>query len=298
MPEEATAILPSEMETSIANAVDASIAAKVDKADEEPKPVVPKEPKLPAPKADEPKPKPKEDVSPVAEDEGEIEGDPNDGKPEPLTDELLERAVKAGMSMKNARKFPDAESLTEALAVLGGDEGSGESDEVKPTGEKKSAIDAALDAIPDLDPEEYDESLVGSIKSLKELVRQQSKQIEALSQSKSGTWMEEQINTLGDVAKTVRDNPDKKSALLKKFAVLKAGYNATNESVPEEEIFQEAAEMTLGDELSKAADRGKSSAAQKRSAQRIARPSSQPIEPTKSVEQETAEMLREKFKTQ
>jgi hypothetical protein len=140
MPEEATAtaVLPSEMETSIANAVDASIAAKVDKADEEPKPVVPKEPKLPAPKADEPKPKPKEDVSPVAEDEGEIEGDPNDGKPEPLTDELLERAVKAGMSMKNARKFPDAESLTEALAVLGGDEGSGESDEVKPTGEKRS----------------------------------------------------------------------------------------------------------------------------------------------------------------
>lgn len=256
------------------------------------------EKQLPSKKGDE-QPKRTDDDSQEAEDKDEDEE--GDGEPEKpaakseIPDELLERAVKAGMSMKNARKFPDAESLSEAITLLGGSEGSGDGLGAEEGGEKKSAIDEALEQIPDLDPEEYDESLVNTVKSLKDIVRTQAQQLEALSQSKAGTWIEDQINTLGDVANTVRSDPGKKGALLKKFEVLKAGYRAVNDSISDEAVFQEAANSVLSDDLSKNREQAKADAAKKRSGQRVSRPSGQTNKPNPSVEEETAALLKEKF---
>lgn len=304
--------LPDEFTASLENAVDEAMAA--DAADlENEKPAegaedgdggdggaepVEQEKQLPSEKGDE-QPKRTDDDSQKAKDKDEDDeegGEPKTpaAKPE-IPDELLERAVKAGMSMKNARKFPDAESLSEAITLLGGAEGGGDGNGAEEGGEKKSAIDEALEQIPDLDPEEYDESLVNTVKSLKDIVRTQAQQLEALSQSKAGTWIEDQINTLGDVANTVRSDPGKKGALLKKFEVLKAGYRAVNDSISDEAVFQEAANSVLSEDLSKNREQAKADAARKRSGQRVSRPSGQTNKPTPSVEDETAAMLKEKF---
>lgn len=244
---------------------------------------------LPPDEGDEPKSK--EDDSPGAEDEDEDDPDGDDD----IDDNLLEQAVKAGMSMKNARKFPDAESLREALSLL---PGGSKQDESGSEGESKSAIDEALENIPDLDPEEYDEAIVSQSKALKDLIRQQAMQIEALTKSKTGTWMEEQINTLGDVAKIVREDPGKRNSLQKKFDVLKAGYAANGEKVSDELIFQEAASMALSSELSEAKSKAKAESAKKRSSQRINRPTSKSVKPAVTVEQEAANALKEKFNIQ
>lgn len=217
---------------------------------------------------------PKDDVSPKdsepADEKGPDAGD--DPDTDPITDELLEAAVKSGMSMKNARKFPDAESLREAIGLL-----SGTPSETAPAASEseKSELDSVLEDIPDLNPDEYDPELVKVINGLKSLVQNQHKEIQSLKDGKTGTWIETQINTLGDAAKTVRDDPGKKAALLKKYDILKAGYKATGESVAEEAVFQEAAQMVLGDVVKKQSDKAKADAARRRNQAQISRPSGQ-----------------------
>jgi len=240
---------------------------------------------LPSDKGDEPKSK--DEDSPVAEDDDDDDPDGDDG----IDDELLTAAVKAGLSISEAKQFGNSGLLKSMIQKLtGGEEADGEEN-----ADDESSMVSAIDSIPDLDPEEYDESIVGTFKAMKDLLKNQSSQLAALSQSKSATWMEEQINTLGDVAKDVRGDPTKKKALTKRFEVLKAGYNAVNESKTEEEIFQEAASIELAGEMSKAKSEAKSKAAKKRSGQKISRPGAKNAVPKKSVEEETAQMLKEKF---
>ena len=217
---------------------------------------------------------PKDDVSPK-DTEPADEPEPDDDEPldtDPITDDLLEAAVKSGMSMKNARKFPDAESLREAIGLLSGATSTPEPAESEP---EKSELESVLGDIPDLNPDEYDPELVKVINGLKGLVQNQHKEIQSLKDGKTGTWVETQINTLGDAAKTVRDDPGKKAALLKKYDILKAGYKATGESVAEEAVFQEAAQMVLGDAMKKQTDKAKADAARRRKNSQISRPSGQ-----------------------
>lgn len=225
---------------------------------------------LPSDKDDD---EPKDDVSPKADEEDDDEPEPVIDSGNEIDDDLLESAVKAGLSMKNARKFPDAESLREAIGLL-----SGKSDtpaDADPAKEPVSEVDSVLADIPDLDPEEYDDAIVKGFSALKRLVESQSKEIQSLKDGKTGTWVEQQINTLGDVAKTVRDDPNKKSALLKKFDILKSGYKAAGENATEEAIFQEAASMVLGDDIRKQTEKAKADAARKRNKAKINRASGQ-----------------------
>ncbi len=226
---------------------------------------------LPSDKDDDDEPK--DDVSPKADEEDDDEPEPVIDSGNEIDDDLLESAVKAGLSMKNARKFPDAESLREAIGLLSGNTDTPAAAES--TEEPASEVDNALADIPDLDPEEYDDAIVKGFSALKKLVQSQSKEIQSLKDGKTQTWAEQQINTLGDVAKTVRDNPDKKSALLKKFDILKSGYKAAGESATEEAIFQEAASMVLGDDMRKQTEKAKADAARKRNKAKINRASGQ-----------------------
>ena len=237
---------------------------------------------------------PNDDVSQEADEEDEEDEPGGDDPTDEIDDDLLENAVKAGMSMKNARKFPDAESLREAIGLLTPKTSEASTEEAK---EPVSEIDSVLSDIPDLDPEEYDESIVNGFSALKKLIESQSKEIQSLKDGKTGTWIEQQINTLGDVAKTVRDDPNKKSALLKKFDILKGGYKAAGESATEEAIFQEAASMVLGDDMKKEANKAKAKAARQREKAKINRASGQSAqEPGGDDVEDIVNIVSEKFK--
>ena len=237
---------------------------------------------------------PNDDVSQEADEEDEEDEPGGDDPTDEIDDDLLENAVKAGMSMKNARKFPDAESLREAIGLLTPKTSEASTEEAK---EPVSEIDSVLSDIPDLDPEEYDESIVNGFSALKKLIESQSKEIQSLKDGKTGTWIEHQINTLGDVAKTVRDDPNKKSALLKKFDILKGGYKAAGESATEEAIFQEAASMVLGDDMKKEKDKAKTKAARQREKSRISRASGQSAQtPGGDDVEDIVNIVSEKFK--
>lgn len=257
---------------------------------------------------DEPEPEPDlpsdEDDDDTKTDDVSPDGDEeDDGEPEPvidsgneIDDDLLESAVKAGMSIKNARKFPDAESLREAIGFFSGK--PSETADTETTDEPVFEVDDVLADIPDLDPEEYDDAIVKGFSALKKLVQSQTKEIQSLKDGKTGTWIESQINTLGDVAKTVRDDPSKKTALLKKFDVLKAGYKATNENATDEAIFQEAASMVLSDAMKKQSDKVKSDAARKRNNARISRTSGQSAQkPGGNDVEDIVNLVEEKIKT-
>jgi hypothetical protein len=239
------------------------------------------------------------DLSPAPEkDEGTGDAIPAD-EPEPISDDLLERAVKAGMSMRQARKFPDHEALEEAITLISGKvNGDDAAEPAKPKEEAQapeSDIDKLLSDI-SIDPKEYDSDLIKSVNALKDVVRTLHKQNQELMTQGSAKGFDAHLSSLDEtVAKAVRESPDKLASLRKKFDVLKAGYKAAGDTVQDSDVFGEAAKMVLADDITKAKSSSKSSQAQKRSQQLISRPSGKSIQPAKSADDEAARLLKEKF---
>lgn len=240
------------------------------------------------------------DLSP-APDKDEGDGDDPSAEPEPISDDLLERAVKAGMSMRQARKFPDHEALEEAITLIsnfGKVDGDDAVEPAKPKEEAKapeSDIDKLLSDI-SIDPKEYDSDLIKSVNALKDVVRTLHKQNQELMTQGSAKGFDAQLSSLDEsVAKAVRESPDKLASLRKKFDVLKAGYKAAGDTVQDSDVFGEAAKMVLADDITNAKSSSKSSQAQKRSQQLISRPSGKSIQPAKSADDEAARLLKEKF---
>jgi hypothetical protein len=240
------------------------------------------------------------DLSPAPEkDKGD--GDDISAEPEPISDDLLERAVKAGMSMRQARKFPDHEALEEAITLISnsgkvnGDDAEGTAKPKEEAQAPESDIDKLLNDI-NIDPKEYDSDLTRSVNALKDVVRTLHKQNQELMNQGSAKGFDAHLSSLDEaVAKAVRESPDKLASLRKKFDVLKAGYKAAGDTVQDSDVFGEAAKMVLADDISKAKSSSKSSQAQKRSQQLISRPSGKSIQPAKSADDEAARLLKEKF---
>lgn len=234
---------------------------------------------------------PQDDEPPVTEDEPDVDI-PSDEIP----DELLEKAVKAGMTMRSARKFPDAEALQEAIAVISPDT-DGSDDEPEATEAKASEVDDLLSQIKDLDPDEYDEELVQNMTVLKSLVSKLAKDNEELRVNSATSGFEANIATLDeDVAKIVRSDAGKRNMLKRKFDALKAGYQAIQENVTDADIFSEASGLVLADDIAKAKTNSKANSAKKRSSQRIARPSGKDVQEAKTDDEEAIELLKSKFK--
>jgi hypothetical protein len=221
---------------------------------------------------------------------------------EPISDELLERAVRSGITMRTARKFPDSEALEEALSLLERSSGNGDEGKEAPVKKDEPAtatpgdIEALLNDIK-IDPKEYDTDLVKSVEALKGAVASLYKQNQQLQAQGTATGFESNLATLDPaVAKVVRETPEKQTALRKKFDVLKAGYKAAGENLPDSDVFKEASQMVLSEDIAKAKTQSKSAQAQRRSTQLITRPSGKSVQPSAgSAEEEAAKLLKEKF---
>lgn len=228
-------------------------------------------------------------------DAATVEGEAGD---DAVADEHLERAVKAGLTMAEARQYTSASHLAAMVSRLEtagkkadpeGGEGEG-----KPDGDGEDP----LAAIPDLDPEEYDEKIVNGFKALKDFARQQQETIRALrSKEPSGPdWFKVQVSGLDKaVSESVTSDPTKMEAIRDKFSVLEAGYKAAKKDVSREAIFQEAVRITLGDVITKAAVDSKARQLAQRSKQHMHRPSGHRETPKGDPLEEVAATIDQKY---
>jgi hypothetical protein len=214
-----------------------------------------------------------------------------------VTDDLIERAVKAGLSLKDAQSMTDPELLTRVVERIESIKKA--ADEKLPAGEKKEDAqddDASdpLDGIPDLDPEEYDEKIVAGFKAMKDIIKLQRQELSAMKTRSGGDGdaITKQLQKLGqDYADAAPAGSGERAELEKKLRVLKAGYKAAGEEIAENDLFAEAAKMVLGDVVDegKAASKADQVAARKKL--HLGRPSGTSIKPKGDVFEDVAKEI-------
>jgi len=247
-----------------------------------------------------------------APDVGEAEEgeDPIVETDDEIADTLIERAVKAGLGIADARSFKTANALENVCATLekrtvpAKDEG-GETQE-----EEAEDADSLLAAIPDLDPEDYDEKVVAGFKAMKSLIAAQQNVIKGMKnegKSRDASWFDGQIAALGvdyveavgtgDRSKLVAGSPqaEKLGELENKFSVLSAGYKAAGQDVEQKAVFNEAVQLVMGDVTEGAAEAKKRDALAKRSKLHISRPSGADIKPKTDALADAADALDTKY---
>lgn len=219
----------------------------------------------------------------------------------PLSDGLLERAVRAGLPMSEAREFPNEKLLSATVDRLESVQKNGAEakpgDAKKGSGESKTAEDpmAAIDAIPDLSPEVYDEQVVKVVAALKGIAKVQAKELSELRSKGSVDFMAEQLATVKDFTK---GDASKEAAVRTKFEVLKAGYKAAGQEVSDVTVFAEASQLVLGGDMKAAANKNKTEAASRRNGQRISRAAGQRVEAKADPRAEIADKINRKFYSQ
>lgn len=175
-------------------------------------------------------------------------------------DELVERAVRAGLTLADAKGFASKESAERILSVI---EASKKTD----TGKEASAAtddpgegQLNLPEISDEALEEIDPSVAGLIKSQSAALKALSAEIAMLKKAgvsaEAKGFFETQYGTLDE---SVRSHVDAvaKARLKQKFDLLEAGYKATGAKVAREAVFKEAVSLALSGEVTKAASEAK-----------------------------------------
>jgi hypothetical protein len=236
------------------------------------------------------------DVPPPEGDKGGKKDDPP--PPETISDDLIERAIRAGIPMKDAREIKNSEVLGRMCEKL---ESAGKAtEERKPGGDsKEEGGDDPLKDVPDLNPEEYDEKIVAGFKAMKDIIRKQHAMIAKLGEG-SARQEEATIDTrlqgLGKAfAEAAPAGSEKRAELEKKITVLKAGYKAAGEDVADDAVFQEAAKIALGDVEDSEADGRKAAALDKRRKLHLNRPSGSSIKPAGDVLADVAAEIDARF---
>jgi hypothetical protein len=283
----------SASEANVESGLAAEIASAVEAAAVEADP----EPEAAEPEA-APEPEAAEENEPEATEladtgDADVEAEPEADEPQGLPEALLERAVLAGIPLSEARQYPSQALLESMVSRLDGEDyTAGSLDDAGTTDEGMAEAAFGIDAIPDLDPEDYDEKIVGGFKAMKGIIRQQSELIERLTQGKSQDFLSTKLDGVKDYH---QGDPEKIGAVKAKFNVLKAGYEAAGQETTRDAIFEEAAQLVLGADMVSAKQNGKAKAAARRSGKRIARPSGNRVKPVNDPFEEVAKILDRKF---
>lgn len=175
-------------------------------------------------------------------------------------DALLERAIRAGLTIADAKAFTTKESAERVLAVL---------EEKSASTKGKKDDDSADEPAGGLSLPELDESVLDDLDpSIADFIKSQNAALKALSAEvstlkKAGTTAEAKgffETQYGALDEKVRSHVDavKKTQLKQKFDLLEKGYKAAGEKVDRETIFKEAVSITLSDAMTKAAAEAKS----------------------------------------
>ena len=220
-----------------------------------------------------------------------------------LDDSLVERAIKAGLTLADVKTFPSDQVLKTVLSRLedtGTPEGKDSSDETKDKSSASSDGNSEKFQLPDLDPNDYDEKIVEGFETMKRFILHQQEIISNLQGNLSkgeGEWFEGKTKDLGDeFQKSFEKAPERKDLLREKFDILQQGYKVSGKDVAKDKIFDEAVSMVLGDVNERIAAKEKAEALRKRSSQHITRPSGNRVAPkSDNILSDVAEEINRKF---
>lgn len=198
-------------------------------------------------------------------------------------DALIKRGVLAGLDVEDVKAFKSAEQAERILSAL---EAKAETKTETKTDPKDGGagfpaedFDKAIKEITDAKDEdgnpEYDPKLTKLLTTMSGLLKSQNEEIAALK--KAGRSAEVQTTfdkAFGGLDKGVRSHVDAatKSKLKAKFDFLKAAHESAKDKATDDEVFEEASKIVLGDIMSKAGAEARAAAAAKRSQLALARP--------------------------
>jgi hypothetical protein len=253
--EEVKSLVPDDFMAELNKA--SGVEAPVPDADTKPEPKDEK----PAPDA---KPDADEDVPDATEEK------PEGGEVTPVSDELFERAIRAGMTRKDADAVKDPEALERIVGNL----------ERSKTAEKPKEGDASkgqgedgdlASKVPDLDPVEYDEKVVSTFKAMKDALISMQKTISELRKNGSpeASMIDKKIADLGREWSDVFGKDGKGKADLEEAIKF---VTKLNPGLAPDKIFDRALRAAFSDKVSTLEKAKLSAAAAKRAERAIDRP--------------------------
>jgi hypothetical protein len=226
----------------------------------------------------------------VSDDGSDKDGQDSDD--DEVSDEMLEKAISLGVPIAEARKL-GSELLGSRIAGLEKSTGSQDENEAN---DDSPSIDELLDGIKDLDPDIYDEELVQGFSTLKQVIRDQAASISKMAKASGDDKITAKLEGIDNAAEALKANPAKGPELTEKINMLTAGYKSIGKDVSESDIFSEAVNSVLGEEIATVAASEKKAKAKKRSGQRQNRPSGGRGEQApKDALEEAADMLDRKY---
>jgi hypothetical protein len=232
-----------------------------------------------------------EEVEPEQEEKipAEPEGEEKSPEADAETDELLTRAVRAGMNLKDARSFAsqDAEALGRQIDLLESAGKAGKEGDKSDATKKVVEEEDPLAGIPELDPEIVADEIVEVVDALKSVIRKQDQQIKKLSSGDKKSWFDGQVKALN--VKNL--DATKREKLNDQYDILSAGYAAKGQEVSNEEIFRQATQLVLGDDLKKAADEDKADKLSRRKKVHTNRPTGPAAKPKGTPMEEVAKEI-------
>lgn len=201
------------------------------------------------------------------------DGGGEDSEPFAPDDALVERAVKAGLSLADARAFTSKDSMERILTALEATAPkTGESNDAGGDDDFSAADD---DPFADVDLDEIDENIVKAMKAMSAQNAAMRKEIETLKMAGESAKAQDRFSQLvGTLDESVQKGMDAatRSHLKKQFDILSAGYKATNTEKKDADIFAEAAKLAIGDRMTESAERKKAEALAKRKNLALAKP--------------------------
>ena len=218
-----------------------------------------------------------------------VEGSAADAVPAVRSDDLVERAVRAGFSLGDAKAFPSDSALESACSVIETRDAAGDGQEEE---------DQLTTLLGKLNPEEFEPEALEVLTALANEVRSQRDEIGALKSGhaqvqKTGRaaaeheveqWFDGQVANLGkDYVEALgsgahaafdQGSPQlaKREAIAGRMAVMIAGHKAVGGKVPPREVlFSDAVRAELADEITAMHERKLQGELKARSGQHIAR---------------------------
>lgn len=210
-----------------------------------------------------------------------------------ISEQTVARAVAAGLSPRDARTFRSEALLLNILDSI----------EARKPAVPAPTVPVETDLMadfPTLDPEQFEPEVIQTLASMKDIIRKQQSDIQALlanqeqgmrvSQQANAQdtekWFDEQVGKLGEdfheslgaggyrSLQQGSSQLSKRDALANQVATLIAGYRATGQQQPSrDEIFSTAARLVLSSEYEKAHEKRLTADLSQRSTQHIARAS-------------------------
>lgn len=188
----------------------------------------------------------------------------------------LARALKVGLSVEDAKAISSADVFERLCSKL--EDNAAEQSKSTDDGKSEDLDDetSVEDDIPHLpEDEDFDETLVSVFNKMGAMLKDARNEIASLKKAgksaEETSWFDKQVSSLDEGVREAID--DKAMAQLKnKFEMLEAGYKATKAKMSRDDIFQEAASLTLGDLAQESKAHNKAAALAKRSSLHLALP--------------------------